>query len=265
MSLISQYKEVKVLIIKRIILLSLFLTIPSVIAKESLDIVVGLERPPYIVNDQSQGYELELINHILAQFNHSANYLFVPFGRSEKMLMNDNIDAMTTTNTFMISNQSLLTTPYVVYHNVVISLDNNALMINKISDLSRHTIATFEEAHKVLGGEFNQAISKSPMYTQVSDRLAQLELLFRGRVDVIVMDINIFNYFYNLNKDQFGDIDYKIHDIFHKTHYQMAFKDHRLVAGFNQAYRHFIQTEDFIALKKKYHMLSTFQGEKKAP
>lgn len=251
--------------IRKVLFICFVLTSFSVIAQKSLDIVVGLERPPYIVKGQSKGYELELINAILSTLDHSANYLFVPFGRSEKMLMNDNIDAMTTTNAHMISDRALLTEPYVVYHNVVISLAERSISVDKVADLSRHTIATFEEAHKVLGGEFNQAISKSPMYTQVSDRLAQLELLFRGRVEVIVMDINIFNYFYNLNKDQFGDIDYKIHDIFPKTHYQMAFKDHRLVAGFNQAYRHFIQTEDFIALKKKYHMLSTFQGEKKAP
>lgn len=263
--LTTNLKEQKVLINKKIIFMCLLFTMPTVTAKEALDIVVGLERPPYIIEENAQGFELELVNAVLGRLDKAANYLFVPFGRSEKMLMNASIDGMTTTNAYMISNKEQLTNPYVIYQNVAISLSENKLSIEQIQDLGNYSIATFEEAHKVLGEEFTQAIERSPMYTQVVDRLSQLELLFRNRVDVIVMDINIFNYFYAINKTHFNEQAFEVHDIFPKMHYQMAFKDLKLVSDFNHAYQEFIQSTEFSKLQSKYKMLLAEIPEQNAP
>ncbi|WP_286232671.1 substrate-binding periplasmic protein [Thalassotalea sediminis] len=234
--------------------LSLFISL-SVSAKESLNVVVGLTKPPYVIADLNSGFELELIENVLAQQNKSPEFIYVPFGRSERMLKEHDIDMILTVNDFIIKNKAYLSKPYITYQNVAISLNKNNFVINTIKDLKNHSLATFQSAHKVLGNEFAKAAEVSPVYIQIAKQKIQLEMLFKERVDVIIMDLNIFNYYLQKLYPSEDFTNLAIHQIFPKTHYSAAFKNSRLLNDFNQQLEIFLSTEQYRQLRHKYQLI----------
>jgi len=251
---VDNIKRNNLLLIKRFLIYIALLSPFSVHSSETLDIIVGLSKPPYVLENIQQGYELELVTAILSTMDKHPNFIFVPFGRSEKMLSGEGIDALLTANANIIKNKASLSDVYITYQNVAISLHENAFDIKSISDLSKYTITSFQNAHKVLGAEFAKAANSSPLYSQVARQQAQLQMLLKGRTDVIVMDINIFNYFLKEFDKDFDKSQIKIHKIFPSNPYRIAFTNPLLVDKFNAALRAFKQTEDFKELKKRYEL-----------
>jgi polar amino acid transport system substrate-binding protein len=80
-------------------------------------------------------------------------------------------------------------------------------------------------------------------------------MLLKGKVDFVVMDINIFNY---LSKELVGSSHISnvvIHRLFPKTNYHIAFANNYLMNTFNAAMNAFKQTEDYAKLVAKYEFL----------
>lgn len=170
------------------------------------------------------------------------------------MLEVTEVDVVMTTNQSVFSDISKLSEEYVTYQNVAISLKDNNLTINTINDLANYTVASFQAADKVLGKAFADAVAKTPLYMEIADQSQQPKLLLKNRVDVLIMDINIFNYFAR----ELGIKDIKsrftFHQIFPKTHYRIAFKDKLLVQPFNDVLAQFKLTEEYSQLKKSYNL-----------
>lgn len=231
----------------------LFLTSPYTHAVEPFNIVVGLSKPPYVIKDNISGFEIELIKQLMTTIGKTPRFNFIPLGRSEKMLAMPNIDAVMTANTNIFPNINTLSDNYIEYHNVAISLKKNKFVINNIADLGNHTIASFQLAHKLLGNEFANAVTKSPMFIQVANQEKQVELLLLERIDVLVMDIKIFFHFLDKQRlfNQRNLIE--IHEVFPVSPYRMAFKDPDDVLKFNAALKTFKQTESYKDLVSKYN------------
>ncbi|WP_448212234.1 substrate-binding periplasmic protein [Colwellia sp. MEBiC06753] len=238
------------------LLLQYLLVSHVVYAQTELDVVVGLAKPPYVAENQKNGFELELVRNVLNMMNASPNYIFVPFGRSEKMLRTEGIDAILTANSNIIKDKKALTDVYIVYQNVAISLADRQLQINTIKDLSRYSLATFQSAHHILGGEFAQAALNSPNYIQVANQKIQLDMLVKKRVDVIIMDINIFNYYLSHYASDIDNSSVNIHTIFPQSDYHVAFKNHEYVPLFNQAFARYQKSEDYTKLKTQYGIIN---------
>ena len=222
-------------------------------AAEQINVVVGLTKPPYVFEKNNEGYELELVSHILNKLNKTPNFIFVPFGRSPKMLTADDIDAILTSNKQLMNGSDMLSDTYITYQNVAISLKENNFQLKKISELRNYSMATFQSAHKILGEEFAIASKNSPMYTQVSDQKMQLKLLIKKRVDVIIIDINIAQYYLNLLTETHQKESVKIHTIFPPTEYSIAFKDKSMIKPFNHALKSFKNSKTYLELKNKYN------------
>lgn len=217
-----------------------------------LTLAAGLAKPPYISEEQTHGYELELINNIFAALNIETKYVFVPYGRSGKLLSNAEIDGLLTMNSNLVEQVGFLTDSYITYQNVAVSMTKNNFEIDKISSLAAYSLATFQSAHKVLGEDFAKASAKSPLYTQVANQERQLELLFKERVDVIILDVNIFHYL--LKESEYADKGYTIHPLFKPNPYRLALKSEELTKAFNQSWRAFRKTQAYKALRNKYHI-----------
>ncbi|WP_286272565.1 substrate-binding periplasmic protein [Thalassotalea hakodatensis] len=224
--------------------------------KETLNVVVGLTKPPYVIEKTQSGFELELITNVLNQLNKQPNYIFVPFGRSERMLNEHDIDIILTANKQIIGDKAYLSEPYITYQNVAISLKKNELRIDKVADLASYSLATFQSAHKVLGSEFAKSAELSPVYIQIIKQQHQLEMLFKERVEVIIMDKNIFAYM--LSKYYPGeDINQlTIHKVFPESLYSAAFKSHFFRNNFNQQLEIFLNSPQHHELKKKYQLIN---------
>ncbi|MGL1958540.1 MAG: transporter substrate-binding domain-containing protein [Colwellia sp.] len=225
-------------------------------AKNKLIVVVGLTKPPYVVQDNETGFEIELIRNILTKMGKSTEFIYTPFGHSSKMLTVDEVDAVMTTNSRIFNDPKKLSDIYITYENIAISLKNKRLAVDSISDLANYSIASFQKAEKVLGSEFASAIKKSPLVLQVADQKRQPILLLKERVDVVVMDRHIFNYFTRELKVDKPESKFSFHNIFPKTHYRMAFKNTQNTRLFNKAFFDYSKSEVYRALLKKYQLFN---------
>ena len=237
-----------------LICLSAYLTLFSsaCLAKKELLIAVGLNKPPYVIQKTNKGFELELVSSVCKLMQKRCRFVYTEFGHSIKMLQVEQIDAVMTASQQMFSHQ-LLSKPYITYQNVAISLKERNLDINKISDLANYSIASFQRADKVLGMPFAKAVQASPLFLEIATQKQQPLLLLKKRVDVIVMDINIFKYL--IKEMDLGDIDnqFNFHPVFSKSHYHMAFKDKQLKEDFNLAFDSYLQTQAYQQLKETYN------------
>lgn len=214
-----------------------------------LNIVVGLDRPPYVLQQSNSGYELELLSQVVKLMGYQANYIYAPYGRTQKFLSEPDIDGITTMTSDTESKVERLTDTYVTYQNSVVSLAESELKINKISDLENVGVISFHNAKSLLGKEYYDAVKNNPDYMEIAKQLTQVTLFLRERVHCIVIDKNIFNYIIKplaINKAVV------FHDLFPPTDYQMAFKDPILVASFNKQLALFKETQDYQELKQKY-------------
>jgi polar amino acid transport system substrate-binding protein len=223
-------------------------------AEDELVIAVGLAKPPYVIQSDNSGFELDLIRQIVKKMGKSTQFIYTQYGHSSKMLEVKEVDAVMTTNKSVFADMTKLSDEYITYQNVAISLKKNNLIINSNEDLANYTIASFQKADKVLGQSFASAVDKSPLYMKIADQSQQPMLLLKNRVEVLIMDINIFMYFTR----QLGVNDtntlFTYHAIFPKTNYRIAFKNKDNVKVFNEALAQFKQTDEYLQLKQNYNL-----------
>ena len=233
-------------------ILGIWLISFSIQAQQSLTVVSGLNKPPYVIQKNNSGFELELIRAIIQRMGKTVDFQYANFGRTSKMLDMSDIDAIMTTNARVFTDPSVLSQPYIKYQNVAVSLAENNLSIERVAELGRYKIVSFQMAHKILGREFQYASLASPLYSQLGDQSKQPGMLFRKRADVLVMDKRIF--FYMLQQSAWADQTDKvmIHPIFPTTEYSMAFKDKQNVGLFNAELTKFLNSKEYVQLRKKY-------------
>lgn len=234
-------------------LTSLFMLLASFpsSAQAPFEVLVGLAKPPYVLETPLSGFEIDMITAVLAGMGETAEFIFVPYGKSVEMLHKANMDAVMTTNSRVFQDTSKLSDVYITYENIAISLKSKQLTINNIAQLSSYSMAAFQNSEKVLGGEFKQAAKQSPLFLKVADQGRQTTLLVKDRVEVLIMDKNIFNYFV----DQQGiDTEFDFHYLFPPNHYRMGFKDQANVVKFNKSLLRFRQSPAYKNLLNKYNL-----------
>ncbi len=235
-------------IIRRTLLIFI-VVIPTSAFGEKLKIVVGLERPPYILQATNSGYELELLSQVIELMGYGVKYIYVPYGRSQKLLSDPDIDGITTMTADTEANVERLTDSYVTYHNSVVSLAEKKLKISMLSDLKNVGVISFHNAKALLGDEYHDAVVNNPSYLEIAKQSTQVKLFLKDRVDCIVIDKNIFNYFFK----QLGvNKAVVFHNLFPPIDYQMVFKDPKLVLSFNKHLTVFKMTEKYRLLQQKY-------------
>ncbi|MDA8622040.1 transporter substrate-binding domain-containing protein [Psychrosphaera sp.] len=222
---------------------------------EKLDVIVGLAKPPYVMPEENTGFELELISAVLARMDISPRFIYVPLGRSVKLMDQGMGEALLTINKFIVPNSNIRTAPYITYRNVAISLSSNKISINGMMDLANNSVAAFQFAHKYLGQEFAAAAKQNNDYIEVPNQFQQVRLLLEERVKVVVMDINIFNHIYTELTFETGNTPaYSVHEVFPSSPYSMAFKDGTKVKAFNTELSLYLKSKDYSSLRKKYNI-----------
>lgn len=233
----------------RSLLVIITILLPTLSVAKTLNIIVGLERPPYILQANNSGYELELLSQVIELMGHDASYIYVPYGRTQKLLSEPDIDAITTMTANTEPQLERLTDTYVTYHNLVVSLAETQLNISKISDLEDIGVISFHNAKSLSGKEYYDAVINNPDYIEIAEQLSQVKLFLKDRVHCIVIDKNIFAY---LIKQLKIDRAVVFHDLFPPIDYQMVFKDPKLVLSFNKHLALFKTSAQYRQLQQKY-------------
>jgi polar amino acid transport system substrate-binding protein len=220
-------------------------------AKELL-LVTGLEKPPYVIPNQNSGFEIDLMRAVLSSLGHDITLLYVPYGRTYEVMKQIKADIGLTQSTKSGVNSEVLSLPYVTYQNVAVSLKENEIQISKIEELQKYTFVAFQHANKILGAEYSSAAKASPLYLELPEQRRQVELLFEGKVEVVVMEINIFKHFAKLIADSGKVESFSVHSIFPLTHYSAAIFAPDLREAYNRALTAYLATPEYAELLKAY-------------
>lgn len=240
---------------KRLLCLGVLLCISACAWAEDakpLRVLVGMHKPPYIDTERDQGYELELLRLVAQQMQRTVEFKHAPNQRLLDLLKKGEGDIAT----LQSSAASAVPDPklvygcsYIRYQNVAVTLHRNRLLIKQITDLSGLSIMAFQNAARLLPLQYQKTIQNSPDYRETIEQRTQVEMLQKNRVQVIVLDINIFNFYNELYPDAAPTY---IHRLFAPTLYRTAFRDGVLAHQFDEALTRVQQSQAYSDLQLKY-------------
>ena len=204
-----------------------------------IEMLAGLSKPPFVIANEDKGIQIEIIEAAFAQSNQLVRFTYLPLSRHLDVLHGGEFDGIITLSAHEKEWGICLSNPYIVYQNVVITLEESALKINEIVDLANYRVAAFQNATRFLGDKYKSTFKNSPNYTEIADQKSQIGLLFSGRVDALVMDISIFKHL--LANKRHEDSSRKIYDknfvthfLFNPKAYTAGFKSKELCQQFDQ-------------------------------
>ena len=233
--------------------LLLILFVFSSIWAKTINVGVALSLEPYIFKKNNSGIELDIVKNVLKKAGYNVKITYLPFLRIPLYLKDKKIDAATTIN----ENSGIKNVYYsdedIYYQNVVVTLKSRHLNIKNISDLKGLRVIAFQNADKYLGKTFKNIIPKLKFYQELANQTLQVKLLFAHRVDVIILDINIFKY---IRQHNIKDLNIKqkvvIFKIFPKTYYKVGFLDKKVRDKFNIELRKMKKDGEYKKFFKKY-------------
>ncbi|WP_445767404.1 substrate-binding periplasmic protein [Rheinheimera sp.] len=216
-----------------LILYSLVMSaMPSTVQAAALNVLVGQNKPPYIRLETVSGYEIELLREIVRRMGHEAVFVFVPNSRIRSLLDSGNGDIATLQPNDVVDPSVFFSQPYVRYQNVVVSRASDELTIAHPADLAEKMVVAFQGASRILGADYRDAVAQNPGYLESVDQKAQVDMLFNGRAQAIVMDRNIFMHHQHTNSTPLA---VTIHELFGSSLYRAAFRDAALQRSFDRA------------------------------
>lgn len=233
-----------------VVILLIFCTCPVFsLSAQALQVLVGMNKPPYIQIETADGYEIELLRALVKRMGATAEFTHVPNKRIQSLLQ-QNIGDMATLQPLKANEPGLYySCPYIRYQNVVVSLEVQQLSINSLSDLKNLSVLAFQNASAALGDEFRDIAKQSFKYRETVEQRTQVESLHKMRVQAVVMDINIFYYHHDkIDPPQ----QVQVHPLFTPSYYRVAFRDKKLADAFNQALQQFWQSPEYQQLQQRY-------------
>ncbi len=234
---------------KRLVIMLLAFGVFATVHAGEVTLVAGLSLPPYIIQDSNSGMEFEIIKEVLTGKRHTLVLKYVPFVRVAVDYKKHDGAVTINESSGVVGNYSDVV---ITYQNYAISLKEKNIQISGISDLSDKRIVAFQNATKYLGPDFKAAVSGNPKYSEQGKQILQVKMLYSGRVDAIVSDINIFKYY----RKQVTDVDINApityHEIFPGTDYKVLFNDPSLRDSFNQGLADLKSSGRYEAIKNSY-------------
>lgn len=213
-------------------ILAAFLIMFAVTTAHAKDVtlVAGLSLPPYIIQESNSGIEYDIIKEALAAKGHNLTINYVPFVRLI-------VDYKKHDGAITINESSGATGEYsdtvITYKNYAISLKDKGVNVASIQDLKDKKIVAFQNATKYLGEEYAAVAKGNSKYKEQGKQNLQVKMLYSGRADVIVSDINIFKYFRKSVDDIDTSADITLHEIFDGVAYKALFNDAAIRDDFN--------------------------------
>ncbi|MCL1118541.1 transporter substrate-binding domain-containing protein [Shewanella aestuarii] len=240
-------------------LIVLFCFVNNIQAKE-LEVGVSFSIAPYVIQETNSGLELELLKSALAVKGHSVNIQHLPLARTFHALKEGKLDGIINTKQNMLEG--------VFYSDVVISFQNCAISlkdkhfnIETVSDLQDKSIVAFQRASILLGKDFTNMAKNNRQYSEQAKQIIQVKMLMKQRMDVAVMDKNIFIYYlrqsYLTGKLTKEEVEQEVicHKVFPPTAYRFAFLHADIRDDFNFGLAQIKQDGTRLAIENKYQQM----------
>ena len=207
----------------------------SAIGSEILRIAVGGSIPPYIIEDENRGIEFDILKESLAFSGYEMEPIYVPLGRTLAMIREGQVDGIMSTG--LTDLPGCYTDSHITYWNFAISVRERNLQIQSIDDLSRYSVLSFQNARNYLGDAFKKMAAENEAYREINDQSVQNKMLYSGRVDVVVADRFIFDWYRrdeSVGKVVDTEQEIVFHALFEPSHFSSVFKDDAVCLAFNK-------------------------------
>jgi len=200
----------------------------------SSEIVIGTSNaPPYMIKDSDSGIDIEITKTVLENMNYNVKLSYFSLTRALKQLKKKKVDVIVPIFTSVKDEGVYTSKPHVMYRPTAFSLKSMNLKIDNISDLGNYSIITFQGAKGYFGQKFIDAAERSPRYIEHFDMTKLVRMLISKRIDVVVLDYNIFKYY--LKQMNFSSDKQKVkeHKIIPMVPAVVGFKNKQLRDHFN--------------------------------
>ncbi|WP_286266701.1 substrate-binding periplasmic protein [Thalassotalea atypica] len=193
--------------------------------REVVTLIAGMVKPPFIIEENGKGLQLEIIREAFKLSEIEVNFVHVPLARHQSSYQKLNFDGIITMRETQELDGIHFSNPYIFYENVALSLSANKFSIEQVMDLSGKRVAAFQNATKFLGAEYQAAIAQSCHYQEFADQFKQMRNLFENKSDIVIADVNIYNYFRKIRRGGIYNKSVSVHHIFPMRGYVAGFRD----------------------------------------
>ena len=221
-------------IARMLLLLPIFL--PGQLLAQPLKVGVNFAIPPYVIEGDSRGIELDLLREVFADSGYEPSFEFLPLERTFRLFESGKLDAIINVRPGMVD-PLFLTRPVITFHNRIFTL--RTTHISTLDDLHSKRVTAFQRARIILGGEFAAMANQNPHYEEVAKQQGQVHQLMRGRVDAVVLEERVFYYYLDqlIATAQAGERyernQVRQADLFPPTVYHFAFRSADALKLFN--------------------------------
>ncbi|MCQ8878508.1 transporter substrate-binding domain-containing protein [Pseudoalteromonas shioyasakiensis] len=222
------------------------LTAPKPI--DRITVAVNPILPPYVFTGDGTGLQLEILKSAFkSQGITDLDIIYMTNKRTAQSLQDMTVDVAMNYGDAITSNifpsKSLLS-----YNNVAISLKKNNYKINTIYDLSGKSVLSFQNATEFLPAPFKAVSAKLDSYGEMTNSEALVEHLLKERVNVVILDKRIFQYYLEQYKKSGSIQAYTMHPIFPEAPRPAYFNSKVLQEVFDMGLAHIIASGEYSAI-----------------
>lgn len=220
---------------------------PAAAENETIHVVLGETKLPYIDATHQRGIEYDLVTDVLAEAGYYPKVSFAPNKRAVAMFATGQVDVV-------IGQVSRFQSePYISYQNQAITLCNRRIQLHGISDLSQYRIAAFHNARNFLGPDFARMAAANRNYHEASPQIVVNRMLYGDRADVAISDVNIFeNLIDELDPVLHPSAPLCLFHLFPPTPYRLSFHSEEAMVRFNEALARLTEHGMYARLAKRY-------------
>lgn len=219
---------------------------------EDFRVGFGTHKPPYVFEREDRGLEFDVVVAAARAAGLTVKPYYSPMERLHRSFKLGELDAMTTTNPHGGA-APFYSQPYVHYQNVAMSLASRGYRLERISDLQHYSVRAFQRARHLLGDEFRHMAQANPRYHEEAQQVARNRLLYSGRVDVVIGDRRILQYF---NREVYAQVDVAQpvveHHLFPATPYHLGLHDASLRDRFDQGLAAIRASGEYAEIERRY-------------
>lgn len=222
----------------------------------TISMAFGEKIPPYCFPETNSGIEIEIIREALAFKGHILQPKYYSFARVPYAFKTKQVDAtMTDLGEDLTPYGGVYAQPAVIYHNVLITLQERQLKINKPEDLAPLSVVSFQGANKRYPS-WLKAVQERKGYFELADQKLQVLTLNAGRYDVVLSDRSIFRYYTLLlqKEKNFKPKAVQEHEFvkLNPNDYRPIFRDPAIRDDFNIGLEHLKKTGRYQAIYDQY-------------
>lgn len=167
-------------------------------SKEKISIAFGDALAPWVIPTSNNGILIDIVKEALEPLGYELTFEYYPYLRRINSFRGDLVDVVCDMNPKTQESEKLIgyfSGEVYAYENYAYSLSENNFNFKHLSELSNHSLMSWQGAIIHLGGDYANMALNNPRYTETHDQLTQLKMLFHKRVEVIQLDKQIFNYY----------------------------------------------------------------------